>query len=252
MARIFLNAGHGGNDSGAVANGLKEKDINLKITLALFKYLRKNGVDVYISDIDKADGSQTSNDVLKLANKYTYDYCIDIHCNTFSKPKARGFECYIGKSGLAKTLANNIEKEIKSIGLPSRGIKTRTNKAGNDYYYFIRQTISPAIILETLFLSNKEDIEFISSDEKINKIAKAYGDGILKTLDIVPKVELFEFKPFVGRVKHKIDLFNSDLKKIGNVTRGAYTCVDIKGDYYKLKSGAGYIRQCDIIKLWEV
>lgn len=47
--KIVIDAGHGGNDSGAVGNGIIEKDLNLKISKYIYDRLRKLGADVYIT-----------------------------------------------------------------------------------------------------------------------------------------------------------------------------------------------------------
>ena len=46
MAKVFIGVGHGGIDSGAVANGLKEKDMTLTIANGCREYLESNGVSV--------------------------------------------------------------------------------------------------------------------------------------------------------------------------------------------------------------
>ena len=47
--KIVIDAGHGGNDSGAVGNGIIEKDLNLKISKYIYDRLRELGADVYIT-----------------------------------------------------------------------------------------------------------------------------------------------------------------------------------------------------------
>ena len=47
MAKIAIDAGHGGADPGAVYQGRQEKDDNLKLALAVGERLQNNGLDVY-------------------------------------------------------------------------------------------------------------------------------------------------------------------------------------------------------------
>ena len=49
MAKIVIDAGHGGSDSGAVGNGIVEKDLNLKISKYIYDRLKDLGADVYIT-----------------------------------------------------------------------------------------------------------------------------------------------------------------------------------------------------------
>ena len=44
--KIVLDAGHGGEDPGAVAMDRQEKDDNLRLTLAVGEILKENGMDV--------------------------------------------------------------------------------------------------------------------------------------------------------------------------------------------------------------
>ena len=57
MPRVFLSAGHGGSDPGAVANGLREKDGNLQTMLACRDVLKAHGIDVVCSRTTDADDS---------------------------------------------------------------------------------------------------------------------------------------------------------------------------------------------------
>ena len=246
MKKIFLNAGHGGVDSGAVGiNGLLEKDVNIKTVLYLRDFLVNNGVQVFVASEDLNDESQSSSDVLAYANLYDFDYVIDIHYNSFFNDGAHGFECFIGKSNLALDLAKNIEKEIINIGLCSRGIKKKINNYGYDYYYFIRETNCPAIILEGCFVTSKEDYQkFLCSDEKIKSIAIAYGKGILKTLGIVENNS--EFKRYLCRVKRNITIYDKNKNEVGICPKGTYTIVGEEDNLCKLKSGVGYLLKNEI------
>ena len=93
MSKIFINAGHGGDDPGAVGY-VVEKEVNLKVAIACRDYLVKNGETAYMSQADLEDGSQTSNDVLNEIEKYNPDYVIDFHANA---GKGKGFECLCRK-----------------------------------------------------------------------------------------------------------------------------------------------------------
>ena len=60
--KIYIDAGHGGKDPGAVANGLKEKDLNLKVALFLGKYLKEYGCEIKYTrttDIQKLNSVST-------------------------------------------------------------------------------------------------------------------------------------------------------------------------------------------------
>ena len=199
MVKVFLGVGHGGADSGAVGNGLKEKDLNLSIALACRDVLERHGVTVLMSRTK--DETDTTNEEIKECNAFAPDLAIDIHNNSEPKGTADGAEVYHTLSGgKGKTLANNVNKEIIAIGQNSRGVKTRANASGKDYYGFIRGTKAPAIIVECAFISNKNDIAIIDTAAEQKTMGVAIAKGILKTLKIA-YVEKVESKPATNNGK---------------------------------------------------
>ena len=180
MAKIFLGVGHGGSDPGAVGNGLKEKDINLSVAIACRDELERHGVTVLMSRTK--DENDDVNEEVKECNAFAPDFACDIHINAGGGDGAEVFHTLSGGKG--KTLANNVEKEIIAIGQNSRGVKTRANSAGKDYYGFIRGTKAPAIIVECAFVDNAKDIAIIDTAEEQEAFGIAIARGILKTLNI--------------------------------------------------------------------
>lgn len=180
MYKVFLGVGHGGLDSGAVANGLREADINLNIALACQEVLIKHGVEVLLSRY-KDENDPIEQEIIE-CNNYNPDIAIDIHTNAGG---GDGFEVYrhsaIGSN--SKKLAEYIEKEARELN-NSRGIKTKLNGAGKEYYAFIRDTNPPAIIVECAFIDNKEDVKVIDTVEEQKAFGVAYAKGILKYFGI--------------------------------------------------------------------
>lgn len=184
MAKVYIGVGHGGSDSGAVKY-LKEKDVNLVTALACKEYLEANGVKVKISrtkDVDKDLDARINE-----CNAYKPDLAIDVHNNAGG---GDGFEVFHTiNGGTGKTLAKNIETEVKAIGQNSRGLKTKKRSDGTDYYGFIRWTSCPAIICEGVFVDNKADAAQADTEAEQKAFGVAYAKGILKTLGITPKAE---------------------------------------------------------------
>lgn len=215
MAKVFLGVGHGGNDPGA-SKYLVEKDINLVMALACRDYLENNGVQVLMSRTK--DENDPLTDEIKECNAFDPDLAIDIHNNAGG---GDGFEAYYySGGGTSKTLAENIEREIVSIGQNSRGIKTKLNSSGKDYYGFIRQIKAPSVIVEGLFVDNATDIQIADTVEKQKAFGYAYAKGILKTLGITPKdiqssdstiyrVQVGAYKNKENAVAMKIKLLNA-------------------------------------------
>lgn len=181
MAKVFLGVGHGGADSGAVANGYKEKALNLSIALACHSELVRHGVQVMMSRT--TDENDALAEEIKECNAYKPDLAIDIHNNAGGGDGVEAF--YYHKGGTSKTLADNVLAEIVKIGQNSRGAKTRLNSSGKDYYGFIRETINiPAVIVECAFIDNKTDLQIIDTAAEQKTMGVAIAKGILKTLGI--------------------------------------------------------------------
>ena len=178
--KVFLGVGHGGNDPGTVANGLKEKDVNLTMALACRDELERHGITVLMSRYKDENDALTEE--IKECNAFAPNLAVDIHNNAGG---GDGFEVFCHhKGGTSKALAQNINNEVIKIGQNSRGVKTRLNASGNDYYGFIRQTTAPAVIVEGAFLDNKTDVQIIDTEAEQKAFGVAYAKGILATLGI--------------------------------------------------------------------
>ena len=177
--KVFIGAGHGGTDSGAVANGLKEKDLNLAIALSCCDELKRQGVDVLMSRT--TDYSETLTGKIEGCNAFKPDLALDIHNNTGGGDGAECYHHYGGGTG--KVLAQNILDSIVAIGQNSRGTKIKKNSSGADYFGFIRQTSAPAVIVECAFMDSA-DVETVNTPEKQKTMGIAIAKGVLKTLGI--------------------------------------------------------------------
>ena len=177
--KVFLGVGHGGSDPGAVKY-IKEADVNLNMALACRDYLQANGVIVAMSRTK--DENDPLTEEIRECNAFNPDLAVDIHNNAGG---GDGFEVYhYHKGGTSKTLAQNIEAEVKAIGQNSRGLKTRLNSSGTDYYGFIRCINAPSVIVEGVFVDNAADAAQADTLAEQKAFGIAYAKGILKTLKI--------------------------------------------------------------------
>lgn len=185
MNKVFIGVGHGGSDQGAAANGVKEKDLNLSIALGCKAELERHGVSVRMSRT-KDENDPVSQEIAE-CNAFDPDLAVDIHNNAGGGDGAEVFHSVAG--GKSTTLAANIISEIKKFGQNSRGIKTKRNSNGGDYYGFIRETKAPAVIVECAFVDNKNDIQIIDTKAEQKAMGVAIAKGILKTLGVAYKPE---------------------------------------------------------------
>ena len=186
--KVFIGVGHGGADSGAVGNGLKEKDLNLAIALACNDVLIRHGVSVQMSRTKDENDDVTEE--IKECNAFKPDLAVDIHINAGGGDGAEVFYHY--KGGTSLLLATNIVGEIAKTGQNLRtgtsgkadGLKYKLNSSGSDYFGFIRQTSAPAVIVECAFIDNAKDIQIIDTLAEQKAMGVAIAKGILKTLGI--------------------------------------------------------------------
>ncbi len=176
--KIMLDAGHGGNDPGAVYGGRQEKDDNLRLAMAVGNILSQNGIDVVYTRTD--DVYQSPIEKARLANASGADYFISFHRNSSPEPNQySGVETLVyNQSGRKLTMAQNINRALENIGFKNLGVKSRPGLV------VLRRTRMPALLIETGFINTPEDNERF--DENFNEIARAIADAILTTLDIHP------------------------------------------------------------------
>ena len=201
---IVLDAGHGGEESGAqtMANGetIFEKDLNLKIAKYLKEELEKyENVTVGMTrDNDATVGLSTRPN---LAVGEGADVLISIHNNAYGEicEYDNGCTVLVSKGQYKEEIAKegqklgvNILHELSELGIKNRGLLLRTSEDGatypngtvKDYYAIVNAGIRegiPAIIIEHAFIDNKSDYNaFLSSDEKLRRLAKADARGIAR------------------------------------------------------------------------
>lgn len=180
MPKVFIGVGHGGIDVGAVANGVKEKDLNLSIALACRDELVRHGISVKMSR--EKDENDPLSEEIRECNAFAPDLAVDIHNNAGGGDGAEVFYHYGG--GKSKTLAQNILAEIVKVGQNSRGAKTRVNSSGKDYYGFIRETSCPAVIVECAFVDNATDLQILATEQDKKSMGVAIAKGILISLGV--------------------------------------------------------------------
>lgn len=179
---VYIDAGHGGNDVGAVygENERYEKDDNLDIAKAVKKELKKHKVKAAMTR--SSDRTVSLQERCKEANKKKAKLFVSIHRN--SAVSGSGIEIWT-KSNYNKKdleLANNILDNLKDTNIQeNRGIKKGTIEAEESDYYVNRNTSMPSCLIELGFISNKKDNALL--DENINEYAKAIAEGIIKTLN---------------------------------------------------------------------
>jgi N-acetylmuramoyl-L-alanine amidase len=180
MAKFFIDAGHGGAETGAIGNGMIEKNINLVVALEVERLLKLNGQDVQLSrGLDMA---------LSIANRCkisnNYDYGVSIHHNA-NDGKTTGAEVYHSiHGGKGKELANSISEEFSKHGRKARVISRESEKnKGVDFYGMIRDSKIPMVIVEYGYMDSQDYINFDTQEELLEE-ALMIAKGCLALVNI--------------------------------------------------------------------
>ena len=179
---IYLDAGHGGLDSGAIYNDIYEKDINLEIIDKLESELLSRGALVLLTrdgdyDLSTTNKNKKRDDLysrVKLINNSNSDMYVSIHLNSTTNNKWRGLQIFysdINKKNkfLAETINKSLYSQIKNI---------REIRLENKYYMYKNITV-PGVLIEVGFISNPSDRYLIMQEDYQYKLVSTIADGIV-------------------------------------------------------------------------
>lgn len=211
--KIFIDAGHGGSDTGAVANGIVEKKINLTVGLKLKELLLAKGFDVKLSR--ETDTYLSLTERTNMANAWGANYFISVHHNAGGGDGWEIIHTIHTSKSEGDELADAIGKEFSKTGQNMRRIFSREsiNYPGTDYYTVINKTKMAAVITEFAFLDT-EDYKEVDSVEELHREAQAICNGLCNYLGI-DNTPVVESKPV--EVHHWADDAYSYLQKCGLV-----------------------------------
>ncbi len=227
MVKIFIDPGHGGSDPGAMGNGLQEKDLTLKIALALRDILQNeyDGVSLQLSRT--SDQTVSYNDRTDAANSWNADYFLSIHVNAGG---GTGFESYIypGVGHPTTTYQTTIHDEVlKVVDFRDRGKKTAN-------FHVLRETRMPALLTENGFIDNSSDAEKLRSNTFLHTIARGHANGLEKAFGLTKKPTTL-YKVQIGAFKQKT---NADNHAKNAQSKGFDAIVLLRDGLYKVQIGA--------------
>lgn len=187
---VVLDAGHGGEDGGAVSkSGIAEKDLNLAVTLLLRDLLVANGISVILTRetdtllYDKTadyEGRKKALDLearRKIAEQTPNCVFVSIHMNTYPIDNCTGLQVwYSPNNPLSQELAVNIQSTTKAILQPNND---RRIKASGSSIYLLYHLTVPAVLVECGFLSTPHEAELLATPEYQKKLAFTIFCGIM-------------------------------------------------------------------------
>lgn len=188
--KVIIDAGHGGIDGGTQsADGVLEKDINLKIALKLRDILNSFGINTVMTR--ETDLSLHSEGIEGIRNQKVSDInnrlsivestpdalFVSIHQNYFTQQKYSGAQVfYSGNNPESEKLALAIRSSI--ILNQQKGNTREIKKSGSEIYLLKKATV-PAVMLECGFLSNEREAALLETEDYQYQIAFFTALGII-------------------------------------------------------------------------
>ncbi|AET65801.1 N-acetylmuramoyl-L-alanine amidase [Desulfosporosinus orientis DSM 765] len=183
---VMLDPGHGGYDPGAIsAQGIYEKEINLKIAQKVKEMLIPSGIEVFMTREEDLDyvpsgvkGKTTKKQIdlnhrIEMAKEENADIFVSLHVNATKSGNNSGAETfYHYKSEPGKRLAELIQQEMIKI----TGMNRRIAKPGD--FYVIKNTSMPAVIVEVGYLSSSKEQKKLQQSWYQEQLARAIAKGI--------------------------------------------------------------------------
>ncbi|WP_128102776.1 N-acetylmuramoyl-L-alanine amidase [Paenibacillus sp. DCT19] len=187
MYKVWIDAGHGGTDPGAVGHGIQEKDIALKVSLGIKERLEAAYADVQVLLSRSTDVFLELRDRTAKANAAGADILVSIHCNAGGGKG--GFETfrYTSASQGSIKLQDALHKAIiGKVGGIDRGQKAQN-------LHMVRESKMPAVLTENLFIDVVADADRLKQASVIDAIIDGHVQGIVSYLGLESKLK--EEKP---------------------------------------------------------
>ena len=168
---IVIDPGHGGENQGTIENNHEEKTMTLVTAMAMYQELQLyENVQVYLT--------RTTDQELSLKERAEYaasvnaDFLFSIHYNASENHELFGSEVWVSSlspyNGYGYQFGYEFLTDMRDKGLFLRGVKTRLNSAGIDYYGIIRESVAlqvPALIIEHCHVDEQRDAGYCDSNE---------------------------------------------------------------------------------------
>ncbi len=209
---IMIDAGHGGKDPGAVANGLQEKKLNLRMAKILGAKLKEQGFEVHYTRT--GDTFIPLEERTAMANAKNADLFISIHCNAHKDKKIKGLEVYYlnlatdaqavrvaarengvsakkisdmqfilsdlmlnSKITESRQMASIVESETLRVMRPRYSLSSHGSKGA--FFYVLTGARMPSILVELGYLTNPAEAKKLNTDAYLTAMAQGLTQGVV-------------------------------------------------------------------------
>lgn len=188
--KLFLDAGHGGHDSGAVGHGSKEKDIVLEVCQRVDNYLAKHYPDIECLLSRNDDTFVELRDRTSRANRLKSDCLVSVHVNSASATSANGFESFIyttdDETTKSYALQQKLHKNLSELWT-SKGRRDRGQKKAN--FHMVREFKGAAVLVELGFIVNDKDAALLKSGAFLQQNAEAIAEAVAQYAGATKRVK---------------------------------------------------------------
>ena len=225
--KIVIDAGHGGTDSGAVGNGIVEKDLTLKIATYIADRLRSLGADVTLTrDSDETlDPTERVRRVLNAYGNSKDVLVISNHINAGGGDGAEVIYALRGTDVLPNLILNNLKDEGQNIR--KAYVRRLPSDSSKDYYFMLRNTgNTDALIVEYGFLDSKlDDVNQLKNNYR--NYAEAVVKAVTEYLNIPYNIDISPSNEGIYSVvsgdtlwsiAKKFDTSVNEIKKLNNLS----------------------------------
>ena len=250
--KVKFDPGHGGDDPGAVGNGLREKDLTLAIALAAEKHLNDNYDGVEVRLTRRGDSTLSLPARTNQAINWGADSLVSIHINSAGNAAATGYEDFRHTTQSATSPSGRLQSAIHSKVSPLFP-RDRGKKQAN--YHMVREaTVRPAgqrsipsTLTECGFIVNVADAALLKDRNFINRLGVAHAEGIAAFHGLKRKQVAAPSAPSaqngIGRVTIQAASLNLrdkpalDGKVIRVLSKGeSYNVYEVRGNWYRLSA----------------
>ena len=187
---VVIDPGHGGENLGGEYEDYTEKEMTLIVANAMKEELEKyEGITVYMTRT--GDQELSLDERCAYAESVNADFLFCLHFNLSGEHTLFGAECWVSAFGenysKGYSFASVEIDMLQELGLYSRGIKTRLNDRGTDYYGIIRHSVErnlPCVLIEHCHLDQENDKPFYDHDEKLKAFGKLDATAVAKYFNL--------------------------------------------------------------------
>lgn len=192
LPSVILDAGHGGEDGGAVSNGgVKESGINLEIVLKMDQLLgllgeaplllRQEDISLHHSSAVTLREKKVSDlkNRVEIVNAHPAAVLVSIHQNSYPNPKYKGTQVFYAPTGGSEELAKSVQHMV-AVCLQKEN--TRESKLIPESVYLMNHVKNTAVLIECGFLTNLEEEMLLQQSEYQRKLAVVLSCALRSSL----------------------------------------------------------------------